>query len=300
MQDIYKPLNERRSDRQYQSSLRAILTHGTSVKDTPQDEGVKMLFAELAPMVFRVENGAPLITERDLSKSWKTGVAEILAFINGARTQEVLSKEFGVKWWAPWVTEQKCGKIGVSVGDIGPGSYGAAFKDFPTPDGSGFDQIAHTVAQLSNPAMYKRRTIFVTPWIPFYNGWGGIQKATVSPCHGWMHWRVINGKLSLHMFQRSGDVPTGVPFNMIQYFALLLAMAQVTGLEPEKYSHSISDAHIYDGQRENVDILLSRLPGPFGRLLLDPGVKRIEDFRSHHFTIDEYSAHPALPMPTPV
>lgn len=301
MQDnIYKPFDDRTNDSQYGSRLRSITLDGYRVQDTPQDDGVTMLFGELGPMVFDVSNGAPLITERDLSKVWKLGVGEILAFINGARTQEVLSREFGVKWWNRWVTEKKCAKIGVPVGDIGPGSYGAAFKDFPMPDGSGFDQIAHVVAQLSNPDMHKRRTIFVSPWIPFYNGWGSIQKATVSPCHGWMHWRVINEKLSLHMFQRSGDVPTGVPFNMIQYFALLLAVAQVTRLEPWKYCHSISDAHIYDSQRENVEILLDRKPRVFPTLLVDPGVKKIEDFRSHHFSIEDYAPHPALEMPTPV
>jgi thymidylate synthase len=259
-----------------------------------------MLFGEMAPMVFPVENGAAVITERDISQYFAAGIGELLAFANGVTTQDKLKSEFGVEWWSRWVTEEKCRKIGVPTGDIGPGSYGAAFCDFPMPDGTGFDQIEHTISQLKNPAMHKRRTIFVSPWIPFYNGWGSIQKATVSPCHGWMHFRVMNGKLRLHMIQRSADLPTGVPFNMIQYFAFLLAVAQVTGIPAEKYCHSFSDVHIYDRQLKKVREIINRKPRPFPQLLLDPGVREIKDFRPHHFTLEEYNPHPAMAMPTPV
>jgi thymidylate synthase len=301
VQNIYKPLAARRPDVQYRERLRATLASTDYVQDTPQDEGARTLFGELAPMVFPVSNGAPFITERDISDHWRAGIGELLGFINGATTHETLSREYGVTWWKRWVTEAKCKKIGVPAGDIGPGSYGGAFHDFPMPDGSGFNQISHLVRQLRNPDMHKRRTIFVSPWIPFYNGWGdGLQKATVSPCHGWMHFRVMEGKLRLHMFQRSADLPTGVPFNMVQYFAFLLAVAQVTGLEPAKYCHSFSDAHIYDRQVDNVHLLMKRERRAFPVLRLDPGVQKIEDFRPHHFVLEEYTPHPAMAMPTPV
>ncbi|MCW9054842.1 MAG: thymidylate synthase [Candidatus Pacebacteria bacterium] len=295
---FYRTLEERTPDTQYQDRLWHILDDGRLEKETPQDVGALTCFGELAPMVFPVQNGAPVITERKIP--WKAGVGEILAFINGARDLDTL-KEFGVTWWGKWASERKCTKIGVPVGDLGPGSYGAAFHDFPMPDGQGFNQLAHAVEQLQNPENYKRRTIFVHPWIPFYNGWGSeLQKAVVSPCHGWMHFRVLNGKLYLHMFQRSADMPIGVPFNMVQYFALLLAVAQVTGLEPAQYSHSFSDAHIYADQVEEVRTVLSRVPRPFPILKVDPGVKNLFDFRPHHFELEEYDPHPGLEIPVAI
>jgi thymidylate synthase len=87
---------------------------------------------------------------------------------------------------------------------------------------------------------------------------------------------------------------------MLQYFALLLAVAQVTELEPDTFVHSFSDAHIYERQRDNVKKLLDRTPNVFPTLCLDPGIRQIEDIRSHHFVLDEYHPNPALPMPTPV
>ncbi len=290
---MYLPLEERTSDSQYSDRLKYILRHGISVKDTPQDVGAITCFAELTPMVFDVENGAPLITERKIS-FWRKPIGEILAFINGVRDTKTLEKEYGVSWWNQWATERKCKKIGVETGDLGPGSYGAAFHDFPIPDGGTFNQLAHMVEQLRNKELHQRRTFVVNPWIPFYNGWGGIQKAVVSPCHGWLHFRVLNGKLFMRMDQRSADMPIGVPANMIQYFALLLAVAQVTGLEPARFCHSFSDAHIYEDQVGNVEELLERKSRPFPRLLIDPEVKQLSDFRPHHFELEEYDPLPAM------
>ncbi|MCA9367366.1 thymidylate synthase [Candidatus Kaiserbacteria bacterium] len=289
---MYLPLVERTPDTQYQDRLQEILNTGLLVKDTPQDVGALTCFGQLAPMVFPVANGAPIITERKIP--WISGIGEILAFINGARDLTTLETEFNVSWWDAWATPRKCAKIGVPTGDLGPGSYGPAFHDFPMPDGGGFNQLAHIVEQLKNPKYHTRRTLFVSPWIPFYNGWGGLQRAVVSPCHGWMHFRVINGGLYLHMIQRSADVPIGVPFNMVQYFALLLAVAQVTNLPAVQYSHSFSDAHIYENQTGVVQELVTRAPRTFPTLTLDPDVKDLFDFRPRHFTIEEYDPHPGM------
>ena len=289
---MYIPLEQRTPDTQYRERLRYILDNGILVKDMPQDVGAITCFGELSPMVFKVKNGAPVITERKIP--WKAGISEILAFANGVRDTKTLASEFGVTWWDQWATERKCKKIGVPTGDMGPGSYGAAFHDFPMPNGDGFNQFAHIVEQLKNPKLHSRRTFFVSPWIPFYNGWGDVQKAVVSPCHGWLHFRVMNGKLYLHMIQRSADVPIGVPFNMIQYFGLLLAIAQVTGLEPAQYSHSFSDAHIYEDQMDDMETMLRREPLTFPMLKVDPGVTNLFDFRPHHFELEEYNPHPAM------
>ncbi|MEX0652215.1 MAG: thymidylate synthase [Candidatus Paceibacterota bacterium] len=290
---MYLPYKERTLDHQYADRLRYILTHGIAVKDTPQDVGALTCFGELTPMVFDVENGAPLITERNVS-FWRKPIGEILAFINGVRDTKTLREEYGVAWWEEWATEKKCAKIGVPTGDLGPGSYGAGFHDFPMPNGKTFNQLSHIVTQLRNPRLHQRRTLIVNPWIPFYNGWGGIQKAVVSPCHGWLHFRVINGGLFMRMDQRSADMPIGVPANMIQYFALLLAVAQVSGLKPTRFCHSFSDAHIYENQREEVEALLERNPFCFPTLTIDPEVKELSDFRPHHFELSEYESHDAV------
>jgi len=289
---VYLPYEQRVPNRHYRDRLQQILETGMLVKNTPQDVGALTCFGELAPMVFNVEHGAPVITERKIA--WRVGISEILAFINGARDLTTLEHEFGVSWWDQWATERKCKKIGVPTGDLGPGSYGAAFHDFPMPDGHGFNQLQHIVDQLSNPAQHHRRTLYVTPWIPFYNGWGSIQKAVVSPCHGWMHFRVLNGKLYLHMMQRSADVPIGVPFNMIQYYALLVIVAHVTNIEPGGYRHSFSDAHVYEDQVPAVRELIARETRAFPRLQFDTGVTNLFDFRPHHFKIDEYDPHPGM------
>ncbi|HEC33002.1 MAG TPA: thymidylate synthase, partial [Candidatus Kaiserbacteria bacterium] len=170
---MYKPFEERTPDTQYVDRLDYILKNGILVKDTPQDVGAFTCFAELSPMVFDVENGAPLITERKIS-FWRKPIGEILAFINGVRDLKTLEQEYGVSWWKSWATNRKCQKIGVENGDLGPGSYGAAFHDFPMPNGNTFNQFAHMVEQLKNPELHHRRTFVVNPWIPFYNGWGGI------------------------------------------------------------------------------------------------------------------------------
>ena len=290
---LYRPFRERTPDTQYADRINYILKNGILIKDTPQDVGAITCFGELSPMVFNVENGAPLITERKIS-FWRKPIGEILAFINGVRDTKTLEQEYGVSWWDKWATEKKCRKIGVETGDLGPGSYGAAFHDFPMPDGRTFNQFAHMIEQLKDPKLHQRRTFVVTPWIPFFNGWGEIQKAVVSPCHGWLHFRVINGKLHMRMDQRSADMPVGVPSNMIQYFALLLAVAQVSNLEPFRFCHSISDAHIYEDQVNNMKELINRQARCLPTLTIDPDVKNLFDIRPHHFEIADYDSHPSM------
>lgn len=287
---MYKPYNERTPDSQYQDRLRLILENGESAENTPQGIGALTCFGTLPPMVFDVENGAPLITERKIG-FWRKPIAEIIAFINGARTLKEL-EAFGCNFWSPWATQEKCERIGVAEGDLGPGSYGAAFHDFPTPEGASFNQFEHLVNQLREyPGL---RTLLISPWIPFYIGRGGKQKAVVSPCHGWLHFRVLNGRLHMRMDQRSADMPIGVPSNMIQYFALLLMVAQVVGIPPARFVHSFSDAHIYNNQVTSVGEIVSRKPGRLPTLTVDPEVKNLFDFRVDHFTLTDYDPHPAM------
>ncbi|HEY4479466.1 MAG TPA: thymidylate synthase, partial [Candidatus Paceibacterota bacterium] len=178
--------------------------------------------------------------------------------------------------------------------DLGPGSYGAAFHDFPTSEGQPFNQWKHIVEQIIEEPQL--RTHFVSPWIPQYmgRGKGKQQKVVVCPCHGWVHVRIIDGKLSLHMFQRSCDVPLGLPQNMVQYSALTLALAQVTGYEPYEYIHSFSDAHIYVNQIPAVETMLAREPRKLATMKVDPNIKDMFAFRKEHFTLEDYNPHPGI------
>lgn len=295
-----KPLNERTPDAQYQRLLRDILERGERVISQQGTDALTLIAP--TPIRFRLENGFPVINERTMAPKenshlpvtvWRQAIAEIFAFINGARTQKELEK-FGVFWWKSWLTPEKCAKRGLEPGDNGPGSYGAAFHDFPTSEGEPFNQWKHIVEQIKEEPQL--RTHFVTPWIPQYvgRGKGKTQKVVVCPCHGWVHLRVLNGKLTLHMFQRSADVPVGVPSNMVQYAALTLAIAQATELEPYEYVHSFSDAHIYIDQVPAVETMLAREPRPLATMTIDSSVKNIFDFRKEHFTLADYNPHPGI------
>jgi thymidylate synthase len=295
-----KPLSERTPDSQYQRLLREILEKGE--RGTAQQGVDTISLIAPTPLRFRFDNGFPIINERNMAPKenenlkvtiWKQAIAEMCAFINGARTQKQL-EEFGCTWWASWVTEEKCKKRGLETGDLGPGSYGAAFHDFPTAEGGTYNQFKNIVEQMKEFPHLK--THFITPWIPQYiiRGTGKQQKVVVCPCHGWLHFRIFDGKLTLHHFQRSGDVPVGVPSNMVQYGALLMMMAQATGTEPYEYIHSFSDAHIFVDQVPAVETMLAREPKPFATMKLDPSVTDIFAFRKEHFTLEDYTPHPGI------
>jgi len=291
---MYIPYNKRTPDTQYSDVLRKILKDG-EFGETRQGPRAKTVMG--AQMHFKLENGFPLIVDRSIESFWQKPIGELCAFINGARTLKEF-EEFGCNWWGPWASEDKCKKRGLETGDIGPGSYGAAFHDFPTADGGSFDQYKHLVEQIKE--LPELRTHFVTPWIPQYivRGEGKQQKVTIAPCHGWVHVRIFNDKLHLHMYQRSGDVPVGVPSNMVQYAALALMLEHLTGYEAAEYVHTISDAHIYEDQIEFIEPMLEReaLCLPTVRLTAEgKKVTDIHDFRGEHFELSDYHPHPSIP-----
>jgi thymidylate synthase len=291
---MYKPYSKRTPDSQYRDVLKNILENGR-FSETRQGPRAKTVIG--VQMHFLFENGFPLITDRSIGSFWRKPIGELCAFINGARTREQLA-EFGCTWWDAWTSEEKTKKRGLKPGDIGPGSYGAAFHDFPTADGGSFDQFKHLVEQIKE--LPELRTHFVTPWIPQYivRGKGKHQKVTIAPCHGWVHVRIIDDKLSLHMFQRSGDVPIGVPSNMVQYSALALMLSHLTGYDVHEYVHTISDAHIYEDQIEYLTPMLEREPKRLPTVVLtEEGkkIKDIHDFRMEHFELSDYDPHPSIP-----
>lgn len=288
----YLPVNERTPDTQYKDLLREILEKGVRTGTQLETDAITLMGAR--PMHFKLANGFPMITERKISeKMWSQAIGEIFGFINGARTLEQL-EEFGCYWWAPWGTEEKTKKRGLETGDLGPGSYGAAFHDFPTAEGPSHNQFKDIIEQIKEKPHL--RTHFITPWVPQYiaRGKGKTQKVVVCPCHGWIHLRVLDGKLTLHMFQRSGDVPVGVPANMIQYAALLMAIAEVTGLEPYEYIHTISDAHIYVDQVSRVEEMLQREDRAFPTMTLKNKHKDIFKYRWMDYELSDYNPHPGI------
>jgi len=287
----YLPPDKRTPDSQYKQLLKQILKEGIRTKS---QQGVDALTL-IAPMSlhFKLENGFPIITERKISeKIWGQAIGEIIGFANGARTQEELSS-YGCHWWKAWVTEAKCKKRGLEVGDMGPGSYGAAFHDFPTVEGPTYNQFKNIIEQIKEKPHL--RTHFISPWVPQYTirGKGKQQKVVVCPCHGWIHIRIINDKLTLHMFQRSSDTPIGLPANLAQYAALTMMIAQATGYEAYEYVHSFSDAHIYVDQIPAVEEILTREDKVLPTMKMKKK-KNFFDYRVEDFTLSDYEPHPGI------
>jgi thymidylate synthase len=289
----YKPYESRPISTEYRRVLERVLRDGVRVKTR---QGVEALTVMQQAMAFPLADGFPVITERSIRSFWRKPIGELCAFINGAITLKEL-EEFGCDWWDPWATPEKTLKKGIEPGSLGPGSYGGAFHDFPTSEGPPFDQFKHLVEQLRE--LPGDRTHFVSPWIPQYQGRGTGKKpqTTIAPCHGWVHVRVLEGGLHLHMFQRSGDVAVGVPSNMIQYAALTLMLEQLTGYPAVAYYHTISDAHIYADQVESVRRMLATSPLPLPTVRLTPeghAITDIHDFRAEHFELSDYHPNPSI------
>lgn len=292
-----KPVKDRTVDTQYHDLLLRLKTEGRRVPSQQEEDALMVLGHQ---MRFSLDNGFPMITERDLSGPFlEQALGEHFAFLAGAHTQEELEK-FGCRWWKRWVTPEKCAKRGLEPGDLGPGSYGPAWRAFPTAEGKPFDQITHLVEQITE--LPHLRTHLVVPWIPQYlgRGEGKQQKVVVVPCHGFMHVIVNNGELSVHHFQRSADVPVGLVFNMVQYALFTMMLAQVTGYKAKELVYTLSDAHMFMQQAEAVDEMLARDPRKFPTVKLDPSIKNIFDFRQEHVVIEDYDPHPAMRIGTPV
>jgi len=294
MKDIigYKPFEERVINTGYSDTLRLILKEGRGCKSQPGPDTKTVL--DVPPITYNLRDGFPLITERSVKGFWKQPIGEICAFVNGVRTLDGL-EHFGCKFWKVWGTAKKCLKRGLQVGDLGPGSYGAGFHDFPMAEGGTFNQFKHIIEQIKELPHLK--THFISPWIPQYigRGKGKQQKVVVAPCHGWLYFKVYGDELTTVMIQRSADFPVGVPSNMIQYAALTMMVAHATGLKPAEFIHHPIDAHIYVDQIPWVNEILSREPRPYPTVKMDTSVKNFFDFRLEHFELgDDYNPHPAI------
>jgi thymidylate synthase len=296
MQLAYKPYSDRTPDTQYRDILKLIMAEGVRTHNKFQNKD-RITHLRTPNMEFRLDNGFPIITERDISSFFRKPIAEVICFMHGARHLDEFKRiggKYWPNWWARWVTAEKCAKFGLELGDLGPGSYGPGFVR-KQPEGHLFNQFQEVVKQMKDmPWVTTHR---ITPWIPELTLQHNTlqRKVVVAPCHGDLQITITGDSFTVRMDQRSGDVPIGVPSNMLQWAAFCLMLGQVTGYRPEWYVHSIHDAHMYSDQLEKVKELVEREPIPYPTLVInDTSVKDLLDFRPEHFDLVDYQPHPAM------
>lgn len=271
----------------YLDLLRTALEHGR-----PRDDrtGVGTLGIFGHQMRFDLRQGFPLLTTKKLHL--RSIVQELLWFISGDTHVQAL-KERGVSIWDEWATAEQCARFGRAPGDLGP-VYGHQWRNFGAtekPDGSyaadGFDQLS-AVLRAIRETPHSRRLI-VTGWNP-----AEAERVALPPCHTLFQFYVQDGELSCQLYQRSADIFLGVPFNIASYALLTLMVAQVSGLKPGDFVHSLGDAHLYKNHVEQAREQLSRTPRPAPRMHLDPEVRDLFGFRYEHFRLDGYDPHPHI------
>ena len=231
-------------------------------------------------MRFDLSQGFPVLTTKKLHL--RSIIHELLWFLRGDTNLRYLH-ENGVTIWDEWADEN---------GDLGH-VYGYQWRSWPTPDGRHIDQIAQVVDSIHHNPDSRRH--IVSAW-----NVAEIDQMALPPCHALFQFYVADGKLSCQLYQRSADVFLGVPFNIASYALLTLMMAQVTGLEPGDFVHTLGDAHIYLNHTEQVALQLSRTPRPLPTMKLNPDVKSIFDFRYEDFTLEGYDPYPSIKAPIAV
>lgn len=257
--------------KQYLDLLHRIRTEGVR-KDDRTGTGTISVFGH--QMRFNLEEGFPLVTTKKLHL--KSIIHELLWFLKGDTNVKYL-QENGVRIWNEWADEN---------GDLGH-IYGYQWRSWPDYEGGFIDQISEAVETIrKNP---DSRRIIVNAW-----NVADLKNMNLPPCHMFFQFYVADGRLSLQMYQRSADSFLGVPFNIASYALLLQMMAQVTGLKPGDFIHTLGDAHIYLNHLEQVDMQLSREPRPLPRMILNPDVKNIFDFKYEDFQLEGYDPWPHI------
>jgi thymidylate synthase len=209
-------------------------------------------------------------------------IHELLWFLSGDTNIKYLHDN-GVTIWDEWADEN---------GDLGP-VYGYQWRSWPNPNGQSIDQISQVVNSLKNNPDSRRH--IVSAWNP-----AEVDKMALPPCHSLFQFYVADGKLSCQLYQRSADLFLGVPFNIASYALLTMMMAQVTGLRPGEFVHTLGDVHIYNNHFEQVKEQLSREPRALPVMKINPEVKSIFDFKYEDFTLEGYDPHPTIKAPIAV
>ena len=261
----------------YLELLRHVRDHGAEKSDRT-GTGTRSVFGW--QMRYDLSRGFPLVTTKKLHL--RSIVHELIWFLQGD-TNVAYLKENGVSIWDEWADAN---------GDLGP-VYGRQWRAWPTADGKVVDQIAWVVDEIKrNP---DSRRLIVSAW-----NVGELPKMALMPCHTMFQFYVANGKLSCQLYQRSGDIFLGIPFNIASYALLTHMIAQVTGLEVGDFVHTLGDAHLYSNHIEQADKQLLREPRPLPRLSLNPEVTSIFDFRFEDVAIVDYDPYPAIRAPVAV
>lgn len=257
--------------KQYLDLLTHVLNHGTRKEDRT---GTGTISAFGYQMRYDLKEGFPLMTTKKLHL--KSIIYELLWFLAGNTNTKYLNDR-GVRIWNEWAD---------ASGELGP-IYGYQWRSWPTPDGKHIDQISQVLDSIQkNPD--SRRHI-VSAW-----NVGELEKMALPPCHILFQFYVADGRLSCQLYQRSADIFLGVPFNIASYSFLLMMMAQVTGLQPGEFIHTLGDAHIYLNHLEQVNLQLTRDPRPLPAVKLNPEVTSIFDFDFEDFSLENYDPHPHI------
>ena len=257
--------------RAYLDLLRHVLEHGTEKADRT-GTGTRSVFGW--QMRFDLAQGFPLVTTKKLHL--KSIVHELIWFLRGD-TNIAYLQQHGVRIWDEWADAN---------GDLGP-VYGRQWRAWPTADGGVVDQISGVIGEIRrNP---DSRRLIVSAW-----NVGELPQMALQPCHTMFQFYVAHGRLSCQLYQRSGDIFLGVPFNIASYALLTHMVAQVCGLAVGDFVHTLGDAHLYSNHVEQARLQLTREPRPLPQLRLNPEVRSIFDFRYEDIAIEGYQPDPAI------
>jgi thymidylate synthase len=263
--------------KQYLNLLRHVLDHGVDKGDRT-GTGTLSVFGH--QMRFDLAEGFPLVTTKKLHL--KSIIHELLWFLRGD-TNIAYLKEHGVSIWDEWADAN---------GELGP-VYGSQWRAWNAGDGRTIDQISNVIDEIGrNP---DSRRLIVSAW-----NVGDLPKMALQPCHALFQFHVAGGRLSCQMYQRSADIFLGVPFNIASYALLTQMVAQVCGLRPGDFILSLGDAHLYKNHLDQAREQLTRAPLALPRLILNPDVRSIFDFRFADIAIDGYQSHPSIKAPIAV
>lgn len=257
--------------KQYHDLLLHILNKGVTKEDRTGTGTISVFGYQ---MRFDLNEGFPALTTKKLHL--RSIIHELLWFLKGDTNIQYL-KDNNVSIWDEWADEN---------GNLGP-VYGSQWRSWPTADGRHIDQIKQVVDQLKNNPDSRR--IIVSAW-----NVGEIENMKLPPCHAFFQFYVAEGKLSCQLYQRSADTFLGVPFNIASYALLTMMMAQVCGLQPGDFVHTLGDAHLYSNHLEQAHLQLTRDFRPLPTMKINPEVKDIFDFKIEDFELVGYDPHPHI------
>ncbi len=257
--------------KQYHELMDRALTLGARVNDRT---GVGVLSVFGHQMRFDLARGFPLVTTKKLHV--KSIIHELLWFLSGD-TNIAYLRRHGVRIWDEWADAQ---------GDLGP-VYGHQWRSWPARGGGTIDQIAQVVEAIRTNRHSRRHV--VTAWNP-----ADLDRMALPPCHCLFQFYVAEGRLSCQLYQRSADIFLGVPFNIASYALLTMMTAQVTGLRPGEFIHTLGDAHLYLNHVDQAREQLRREPRPAPVMTLNPEVRSLFDFTYEDFTLSGYDPHPHI------